>query len=80
MTIKAVRNLRRASQVVFFGIFLWLILKTTFEIDFSPEAGAAISLPYPVSVALHVLYGRASAEEPGFCSGTARSVTACSRR
>jgi polyferredoxin len=52
MTIQTVRNLRRASQVVFFVVFLWLILKTTFEIDFSPAEVSEIRLPYPVSIAL----------------------------
>ena len=54
MTIRTVRNLRRISQVLFFGIFFWLILKTTFEIDFSPEATAEIKLPYPVSIAMEL--------------------------
>jgi hypothetical protein len=31
MTIRIVRNLRRAAQVVFFALFFWLILKTAFE-------------------------------------------------
>jgi len=52
MTIQTVRNLRRASQVVFFAVFLWLILKTTFEVDFSPADVSEIGLPYPVSLAL----------------------------
>jgi len=52
MTIRTVRNLRRVSQAGFFGIFVWLILKTTFDVDFNPAAGAAIVLPYPVSIAL----------------------------
>jgi len=33
-------------------VFFWLILKTNFEINISPEAGADIALPYPVSIAL----------------------------
>jgi polyferredoxin len=52
MTIRTVRNLRRISQVVFFLIFFWLILETTFEADFSPSETSAIELPYPVSIAL----------------------------
>jgi len=52
MTVKTVRNLRRVSQVVFFLLFFWLILKTTFEVDFSPSDSGAIVLPYPVSIAL----------------------------
>jgi len=52
MTIKAVRNLRRVSQIVFFFIFFWLILKTTFEVSFSPADLSEIRLPYPVSLAL----------------------------
>ncbi len=52
MTIKSVRNLRRISQVVFFLLFFWLILKTNFDVDLSPAAGAEITLPYPVSIAL----------------------------
>lgn len=52
MTIRTVRNLRRLSQIVFFAVFVWLILKTTFEVDFSPENVSDIRLPYPVSIAL----------------------------
>jgi len=52
MTIKAVRNLRRISQIVFFAVFFWLILKTNFEVDFIPTEGGEIFLPYPVSIAL----------------------------
>lgn len=52
MKIATVRNLRRASQVVFFLIFFWLILKTNFEVSFNPKDISEIRLPYPVSVAL----------------------------
>jgi len=52
MTVRTVRNLRRGSQIAFFSIFVWLILKTTFEVDFSPVEGSEIQLPYPVSMAL----------------------------
>jgi polyferredoxin len=52
MSIKSVRNLRRLSQIVFFVIFFWLILKTTFEVHFTPSDAAEIQLPYPVSIAL----------------------------
>ena len=52
MTIRTVRNLRRASQVVFFAIFFWLVLATTFDVDFSSPAVSEIRLPYPVSIAL----------------------------
>ncbi len=52
MTIRTVRNLRRISQVVFFLLFFWLILKTTFEVDFQPGTIKEIVLPYPVSIAL----------------------------
>jgi MauM/NapG family ferredoxin protein len=52
MTIKTVRNLRRLSQVLFFGIFFWLILKTNFEVNLSPGNSDHITLPYPVSIAL----------------------------
>ncbi len=52
MTIKTVRNLRRISQVVFFAVFFWLILKTTFEVNFNPADASEIRLPYPVSIAL----------------------------
>jgi polyferredoxin len=52
MTIHTVRNLRRISQVAFFFIFFWLILKTTFEVDFNPATASEIRLPYPVSIAL----------------------------
>lgn len=50
MTIRTVRNLRRASQVLFFALFFWLILKTNFEVNFSGDGD--ISLPYPVSLFL----------------------------
>jgi hypothetical protein len=52
MSIKTARNLRRMSQIVFFGVFFWLVLKTTFEVGFNPVDGEAIRLPYPVSIAL----------------------------
>ncbi len=52
MTIKTVRNLRRISQVIFFIVFFWLILKTNFEVNFSPSDNSEILLPYPVSIAL----------------------------
>ena len=54
MTIQTVRNLRRTSQVVFFLIFFWLILKTSFEVDLSPAEASDIRLPYPVSIALEL--------------------------
>jgi polyferredoxin len=52
VTIRTVRNLRRASQVLFFSIFVWLVLKTTFDVDLSPAEMSEIQLPYPVSIAL----------------------------
>ena len=52
MSIRTARNLRRASQVAFFSLFVWLVLKTTFDVDFSPTDASEISLPYPVSVFL----------------------------
>jgi polyferredoxin len=52
MSIKTVRNLRRASQIVFFVLFFWLILKTNFDVDFSVSNGSDIHLPYPVSLFL----------------------------
>jgi len=52
MSIKTVRNLRRCSQIVFFLIFCWLILKTNFEVGFTPTDITEIKLPYPVSIAL----------------------------
>ena len=51
MTIRIVRNIRRVSQVLFFVIFLWLILKTSFEVTFGGAAND-IQLPYPVSIFL----------------------------
>ncbi len=54
MSIQTVRNLRRTSQVLFFLIFVWLVLKTTFEVDFSPSDTSQIRLPYPVSIALEL--------------------------
>ncbi len=50
MSIKSVRNLRRVSQVLFFFIFVWLILKTTFEVNFAPSVTDEVILPYPVSL------------------------------
>ena len=52
MTIGVVRNLRRLSQIIFFIIFFWLILKTTFEVSFGGATASEITLPYPVSIAL----------------------------
>jgi polyferredoxin len=52
MGIRTVRNLRRISQIVFFLVFFWLILKTTFEVSFTPTHLTEIHLPYPVSIAL----------------------------
>jgi len=52
MNIKTVRNMRRVSQVLFFVIFFWLILKTSFEVSFNPADANEIILPYPVSIAL----------------------------
>ncbi|MBT8398752.1 MAG: 4Fe-4S binding protein, partial [Gemmatimonadetes bacterium] len=52
MSIRTVRNLRRGSQVTFFLVFVWLVLKTTFDVDFSPTTVSEIQLPYPVSIAL----------------------------
>ena len=52
MTIKTVINIRRISQVLFFLIFFWLILKTNFEVNFIPNDLSEIILPYPVSIAL----------------------------
>ena len=52
MTITTVRNLRRISQVVFFLIFFWLILKTNFQVNFNPANPDEITLPLPVSIAL----------------------------
>lgn len=54
MNIRTVRNIRRTSQVAFFLIFFWLVLKTTFDIDFSPSQVSEIRLPYPVSIALEL--------------------------
>ena len=51
MTIRIVRNIRRVSQVLFFIIFFWLILKTSFEVAFGGAAND-IQLPYPVSIFL----------------------------
>lgn len=52
MSIRTVRNLRRGSQILFFLIFVWLVLETTFDVDFSPAEVSEIQLPYPVSIAL----------------------------
>jgi len=52
MTIKTVRNLRRISQVVFFLLFFWLILRTNFDVTIGMTESGEIILPYPVSIAL----------------------------
>jgi len=52
MTVKTAVNLRRISQLLFFLVFFWLILKTNFEVNFTPENVSNIQLPYPVSIAL----------------------------
>jgi polyferredoxin len=52
VSINTVKLLRRTSQTVFLVIFFWLILKTNFEADFSPENTSDISLPYPVSIVM----------------------------
>jgi len=52
MSARTVRNLRRFSQLLFFGVFFWLILKTNFEVDLDPSNPSQITLPYPVSIAL----------------------------
>jgi polyferredoxin len=52
MTIKKVIYLRRISQVLFFLIFFWLILKTNFGVNLNPSNLNEIRLPYPVSIAL----------------------------
>ncbi len=52
MTAKTTRNLRRISQIIFFLIFFWLILKTNFDVNFKASEGSDIRLPYPVSIAL----------------------------
>jgi polyferredoxin len=54
MTIKTVRNLRRVSQVLFFLLFFWLILKTNFNVNFSSSDINNIALPYPVSIFLQI--------------------------
>jgi polyferredoxin len=52
MTIKQVRNIRRISQIFFFAIFFWLILKTNFSVNFNPANPEKIELPLPVSITL----------------------------
>ncbi len=52
MTARSARNLRRISQVLFFLIFFWLILKTNFGVSFEATSGGDIRLPYPVSLFL----------------------------
>ena len=52
MTIKTVRNFRRVSQVLFFSVFFWLILKTNFNVNLDPSNVNNITLPYPVSIGL----------------------------
>ncbi|HOP07726.1 MAG TPA: 4Fe-4S binding protein [candidate division Zixibacteria bacterium] len=52
MNIRTVRNLRRASQIFFFGLFFWLILRTNFDVGSQVDSTGRIILPYPVSIAL----------------------------
>jgi polyferredoxin len=52
MTIRTARSIRRLSQIVFFVLFFWLILKTNFDVNLTPDDTGHISLPYPVSIAL----------------------------
>ncbi|MBN2226851.1 MAG: 4Fe-4S binding protein [candidate division Zixibacteria bacterium] len=52
MTVQTVRNLRRISQVLFFLIFFWLILRTNFDVSLGMSESGEIILPYPVSIAL----------------------------
>jgi len=54
MQIRTIRLLRRVSQVAFFLVFFWLILKTTFEAGFTPNPQSEILLPLPVSIALQL--------------------------
>nr|MBN2276638.1 4Fe-4S dicluster domain-containing protein [candidate division Zixibacteria bacterium] len=54
MTIKTAQNLRRISQIVFFLIFFWLILKTNFDVNLGMSESGEITLPYPVSIALEL--------------------------
>jgi polyferredoxin len=52
MTIAQVRNIRRISQVIFFLIFFWLILKTNFPPNAALSHSGEVDLPWPVSIAL----------------------------
>lgn len=54
MTAITVRNLRRLSQVVFFVVFFWLILKTNFAPNFQTTSAVDIRPPYPVVIALQL--------------------------
>ena len=40
MSAQTVRNLRRLSQILFFGIFFWLILNTAFDVEAPSVQGA----------------------------------------
>src|SRR4030042_352332 len=48
------RWLRRASQVVFLGLFFFLLFQTEFRGSFSRGATEAIRLDYPVSIFLEM--------------------------
>lgn len=54
ITVRVTRNLRRVSQAVFFLLSFWLVVKTTFEVDFTGDAAGEITLPYPVSLLLEL--------------------------
>jgi len=54
MTVTTVRNLRRLSQIIFFAVFFWLILKTNFSPDFQTTATTDIMPPYPAAVAFQI--------------------------
>ncbi len=54
MTARTARNIRRVSQVIFFLLFFWLILKTNFDVHFDHSGGGQVGLPYPVSTFLQL--------------------------
>jgi len=52
MSIRALRWLRRASQAVFFAVFMYFLFQTTFRGTFAAQADQAVRLPLPVEAFL----------------------------
>ncbi|HSQ67482.1 MAG TPA: 4Fe-4S binding protein [Polyangiaceae bacterium] len=51
-TIRALKWVRRFSQVLFFGLFCWFLFQTAFRGSFAASADQAVRMPYPVEAYL----------------------------